>query len=390
MLAGEVDIDHALGASILRHAEPALFQVLASRADVVRFSDNHRHSCEFIISQVPVQSHRREAAITLLLRLFGPESKACLQGFSQTKPVDYWARFLARAPILKGDSDQSVLAELHAFAIAGSERLVEMSMNADSRARIMVFESLLPCLSVLCLFDAQLQWIQKTRPDWPHGGSPPGLDDTYSLCFERSKGTGWPRAEAFKVVDAHLRASVQREDLRLVGWLVARFAAHDSPRVAKILSPNHREALYRNAVRSLLDKFSDCPLALARALIEVEPWLLHRLCYGFEKSRYAANEVPFIEWPDFAKALVSAARACAEPMLPQLAPFLTQCALEQGLRYKATVDHDAISRLFPDNNILSLFAQHPEITSAHPETQARIVALQTAVEAPEPAATNSG
>lgn len=160
--------------------------------------------------------------------------------------------------------------------------------------------------------------------------------------------------------------------------------------IPELLSPQDRDSLRKTFVKAFLGTFDDNPDTLAKALKGAEPWLLHRLCYGFEESRYAAKEVPFAEWPSFANTLASAARSCAEQMLPQLAHFLTQCVLEQGLRYKATVDHDAISRRFPDDNILSLFAQHPEVTSAHPETQARLVALQTAVEAPEPAAANSG
>lgn len=384
-LAGDVDIDHTLGASILRNSESALFQALASRAAALRSSKEPMSICEKLVEELKVRTDRREALIVVLQHLFGADSREHLQGFGTVEPADYWARFLSRTPIADTDSDQVVLRALRSFAADSSGPLVDISMRPQAASAIRAFESLLPTPAVLDLLDAQLCWIQKNRPTWLDEKHPPSLNDTWIICIRRAERAEWSAAEAFNIVDKHVQLAVRDHNLRLADWLLYWFGTLDGKRIAELLSTQHRRELRDKFVEAFLKSFGDHPDALASALDGAEPWLLHRLCYGVQPSRKAANDIPFTDWPKLSKTLVAAAQSHPREILPQLTYFLTRISEEErsgNFALEATIDRDAMNRLFPNQDILSPFARYPGLKSSHPDTQARLIALRAAAQAP--------
>lgn len=381
LLAGEIDIDHALGASLLRHAEPAVFQMLVSQADFLRPSGNLKPNYQQILEPFGLPEDRREAVTTLLRHLFGHDSVHHPQGFGRTHPVDYWARFLARSPIAENDRDQVVLKALQAFVTDGSEDLVKLSMQSEVGKKIRAFRVLLPTRKVLDLLDGQLHWIHENRgkcPTWSNEGDPLGLSDTWGICIEQAEGGDWSISKAFDIVDKHVQASVRGYDLKLANWLLYWFGTH-SESLADRLSEPDRKTLRANFVDAMLHVFHDNPDGLALALEDVEPVLLYRLCYGVHRERAGAKDKPFPKWAQFAKTVEIAAHSHPEVMLPQLSYFLTRSSQDVHTRaFKATVDREAAARLFPKADLISLYAAHPQVKDSDPETRARLAALQEA------------
>lgn len=378
---GEIDVDHVLGASILRHSEPQVFQALVSRADILRWSQEPQKCCLEFIEQLNVSPERREALIVVLQHLFGADSKEHLQGFGKIEPADYWARFLSRTSIAKADSDQGVLQALQLFAADGSGSLVETLMAPTGReatgwgSQIRAFESLLPTPKILDLLEAQLRWI--------HGLARPSEDlrlrliDTWAICVGRAEAesSSWPADNLFAIIDEHIQMSVRSHDLQLAHCLLYWFGTPTSNNVAELLSSQHRRKLRRTFAKAFVETFGDDPNALAKALKDAEPWLLYRLCYGSEQLREHAAKQKFAKWPKLAKTLEAAARLHPREILPQIARFLTRTS-HLGNLLETTVDHDAVNRLFPDADILSLYAQFPEVEAFDSETHARLFALR--------------
>lgn len=378
-LCGEVDIDHALGASILRHAHPKGFQTAVDHRDYLRaqkqaqwFRRRNADSpsdLEVFLMKQGIQDEKRQAVAILLQYLFGPGSNEHPQGFGQFKPTDYWARFLARS-VDDTARDQPVLNALQRFISDGSGPLVELSMRPNVGQKLLAFESLLPTSKVLDLLDAQIRWVQEA----PVANYQPIIYTRHIYTRRAGERNGLPD-RLFRIIEKHMLSSMRSHDLRLADWLLMAFETRVSDDLPNLLPEQQRDELRRKFVDAFVASFRDDPQALVKALEAADdPWLLHRSCYGLHQSREGANGIPFGDWSEFSKTLMTAAESNPKVLLPQLVYFVTKRARPER-NVKAKFDYDAMEELL-GKELLGLFDQNPDVDSEDPETQARLAAAR--------------
>lgn len=206
--------------------------------------------------------------------------------------------------------------------------------------------------------------------------------------MSRARKGEWSSAEVADIVGRHIELSVREMYLPLTDWLLCSYGTSDGPTV-EALSRKHRDELHEKAVEVMVETFAGAPDTLATSLIDAEPWLLARLCYGLERIREPDEELPVPKWRVFADTIEEAARSNPAVILPQLAYFLTNgsSVFRSGdFEFSAALDHNKLNLLFSNPvEILSLFARGPEIKVGDSKTQARLDALRAAALAQKPA-----
>jgi hypothetical protein len=117
VLRGEIDFDDVLVMSVLREAEPAVFELMAKHLGkltevgmALRHAAGDKPAFELAFEQVEFNGPSRAAVRSLISFVF-PTSVELRkpQGLCHSEPRDYWRRFLAVPSLVARERDQPIL-----------------------------------------------------------------------------------------------------------------------------------------------------------------------------------------------------------------------------------------------------------------------------------------
>jgi hypothetical protein len=372
---GELDFDHVMAASILRHGEPLAFGAIVRLADRLRNARSHSRmsmrpepsgkanpwdDLDTELGKTVSDDRVRGAVRTIVGEMFSHTDAEMPQGFQRQGRVDYWRRYLSRPELAEETRDQPLLK-----AIQRSATLDNIVADDDRCAHLEWFESMLaPDRVIRILGDAFRR--AALSANHPHS-EPPGGASLWRIALDRAaKERTWSHAALAALLREHIVTNVG-SNLSLVHAILVWYAAFSEHQRA-LLRDEDRAGVRDQFVKAFAERFGGDPAGLAGALAGRPDFLLARLVWGSHRAGRPREVLPWPEWHDFAPTIVAAAAATPETMLAPLADLVavrTETFDEDGASSAASQFlPDVCSRLFGEVDIVRLFRGSSDATRA--------------------------
>ncbi|MBK6692743.1 MAG: hypothetical protein IPG50_11115 [Myxococcales bacterium] len=390
-LPGEVDIDHCLAVSLVRHVAPHFFGEVSVRVDRLRTRrDSAFSSRPDDVGSVALQELTSVAPpamsaglVQLVSRIFrSPDGVP--QGFHVLEPVDYWRRYLAQGSD-GGLFDQAVLQAVAAFpAKAAPAVALAGGPMADQFEHFARFDGATTLRFLECVLDALPKPLVEERRDQR------ALLAAWRLCLRAERTSGaWDQTAAATVLCSRVRAAVP-SDLLLAHELLYRFATEEET-VRPLLTPAGRSLVRRGFEEEFVRHFRGEPALLAAALAKRGDVLLAYLTWGIDRVRIPDDSLPFAEWPAFASTVVEAVRVAPQTMVRQVAYLVTDVesrVLTDAAKPTGQFSVQKAQKLFGHaaSVLGALPSEELSMDDATPELKARVEALFNAAKYVGPSA----
>ncbi len=379
-LRGEIDLDHALAASLMRAGLPAVFEYVVSNVDRIRATRDSRSTekadpWDAVVAEIRTlvpNARTAEAAVAIVDGLFRHSREAYPQGFALTEPTDYWRRYLARARVPPESSDQRILRSIeNARRTGADEDLAEDCFQHSERVAPLALR--LPQALVRSLLNRLLpRWTSMAYENWGDE-KPPGFICVWGLALTCAKQADWDGAEAAVLVKEYI-ASAIGHNLAVVEALVQYYGSSDSA-VRDLMDEPQRHDVRQYLVRSFVDRYAGHSSELVAVLAPGPEFLLARICFGIDRIRADDFSIPFDDWPSVRAAVLEALEQRPEVMLPQVAFMVTHSTdIDRDNRF--SFHADAAGRLLDVDAIKRALGRCPNVVTQESETQRRIAAMR--------------
>ncbi|MEE9383627.1 MAG: P-loop NTPase fold protein [Nannocystaceae bacterium] len=377
-LAGEIDPDHLLLASVLHVVEPAALTFIDDRFRELR--KPHDESSEDFSGARPTMEQELASALattsarvpadrvkqiaSVLDFLFpvwrGQEESALVapQGFAICESVDYWERYRTVPELAKHERDQEVLRAIARWRSRSSDELVKMVRDPHQSEKVVAFRHSLHAKDLIRLLQAVGDGLASARPnEWRQTefGTPMGLLRLRQLFMRSRESPLEPKefAPELKAVLVKFVRKCTRTNLAFVSEVCRLFAMSESPR-APVLSGDAIEEIKCTQRQALAD-IPDCE-TLVRSLRGASPFVLHQASWGLDRLQEASpglpDGLPFDGWAKFAGLILQAEPAI---VIPQIVPFLvTGRTMHAPHRFAP----DRANQLFGISKLTALFAKN--------------------------------
>ena len=384
--AGEIDLDHLLAASLLRHGQPAAFAAVLPFVDRLRNTrtsklmglkaeDDPSREAEEALDRAIPEKRVLGAARTIVGELFNGPVEEHPQGFHRWGHVDYWRRYLSLPEIPEPQRDQTTLRVIRDFVNGSSEALADLCLQPETGAHVEWFVARLDGPTAIRLLDAVLERAPRMPPAMDLHEAAGGVH-VWRIALDRARRTHWPSEELLAVLGRHVVSNVP-SNLVFVDAIMCAYVANEDT-MRELLRDEERVALRGTLASALVEAFVSNPAALASALDSTPDYLLSRLLWGLERVRRPDDSLRFGGWAHFAPVVLEAARVRPEVMLPQLAYLVTSHAdtfVSGDLRRVYSYLPDLARRLFGDADVLVLFRDAPADVSSHAQPDSPLRAV---------------
>lgn len=357
-IAGEVDFDSILVATVIRVTRPDLFALLSEH--VRRFRTGHislgaepkpssKHAT-FVLLDRALESEPEwpdRAALKRLVSSVLPESmrekawgKDYLnspQSLGVNRHADYWSRYISQSIPTDEPRDQELLREIEAWRQGGTTaRLVQRLLEARTSQQMESFVGIFSGDEICQLLEALSEFASSARPDQlPHAACENGLIAVWRMAHERRPAEGRVEQAVRSVIPKLVRSNLP------LAFSVHYYFAFPDGSVPPLVAPDVSKALWELLNQSLLDELLSAE-SLIRALRVENPYSLFQTIWGLSRARAGKLDgLPQPRWPEIARVLLDAAELDPALVLPHIVPFVTQT----GTRDDVQADDSGVSRL---------------------------------------------
>ncbi|MCK4874069.1 MAG: hypothetical protein KAS72_15205 [Phycisphaerales bacterium] len=341
-LAGEIDFDDVLVASVLREARPDVFALidenievfrdegwkpLASRTD--KTDPNHvQHELDSLVESEP--SERLRAAVHAVIAfLFPAISGTSRNARAEERPQgvrrsDYWERYMATPGVSDNESDQAALRAIEAWQAGEDNDLVARVLDNSRAGRIEAFSRQLGRQN-MCRLLKEVAHAVRHQPDvtWNAEHYAPGISNIWGICQRRP-----PPEDVLLATLLELTRELVPIHLPLawnINWLFAGDRQNnDAPELLN--NEEMRVTAWREVVSVLKASFSpDGEDNLFAALRDGYPLVLYYVAWGPKQVHSGRREgEPFEGWAAFSDVLLSLAKKHPNVGVPVIAAFITR------------------------------------------------------------------
>jgi hypothetical protein len=393
ILRGEIDFEDLLAMCVLREAEPAAFDLVATHVDALRTSprlSNEKPAQEFwseLDASYANKNARLEATRTLVTFVFersNPVTKP--QGIALSDHRDYWSRFMSVPHLTSDESDQTILRAAQDGDI--SEVAKWLSHPKSSRAAELLSVCAAP-LDLLSLLEHVVEQRCAEEPDgW--GEAIPGVMPTWRMMLHRNRSQAPPidarqlQATLMRTVNSGLPHSIV-----LIDEITRYFTTLESE-VESLLKDGNVDlgATIDARVHEMLPAtFGGQSQKLAQALRGKRHDALFYVAWT--RNRVRAKQMaglPFVEWAKFSSTLLEAAATYPNIVLPQVARFVVnenrddRRGTDEGYVY----DAERAERFFgASEGLLKIFREHGPSATAHWSPLAAVMTAAAVAKLPE-------
>lgn len=379
-LRGEIDFDELLSMSVLREADPEVFALVDRYFEVLRNGDSVYQGAKKKDSLFKDELHKatekrgpryQNAVKKILETVFGdidnpgPRSGYHPQGLAVRAHVNYWQRFLAEEKVQPEDSDQRLIRVIRQAMSSDDADLPELLDLLEDEERwpaIMLFgRHFLTTRQLSRWIVALAQRRADEKPQkWPLGvlgqPDPPGLDALRNLARDLETAASVPNDELADAVVRAYKVSIPRNL-----WFAVRLDRDFVMSLddTSMLLEGRCDNLHRRLRDILRQYYENKPDKLAERLDGLNPFTLRWVCWGprhAQEGRF--EELPFEEWPSFARTVLEAGGRNPSIMLPQIARMLTKDDdMSDGTKL---VKYDSArgAHLFDTEALQELFLRH--------------------------------
>jgi len=387
-LAGEVDLDDVIAATVIRVTRPHVFSLLDRHVHHLRTDFMHGDLSERstpeehpafleIEGELKREPHERvaESLRLLIRRVFTgyPEGGgggtavehlylSRPQGLAVNRHADNWSRYLSLAAIPHDKSDQGALASILAWKDKKPSDLVERLIDDERGSQVGSFLCLFEGHEILRLLLEVTQAVaRQPEPSYEWYGDVSGMGPVWGMAQQRSIDGG----QLLRVVERITDEWLPRH-LPLVQTVVRNFGCEDHDSIRSLLTPEQRKELARHLHEALVRTYpSGSGARLLVSLREGPPDTLLRLAWrppGIRAGQTTGR--PFDRWAHYAGVMLEAAELDPSVGLAQIIPFVTKTEYriihtkDQHVRQPvATFVEEAARELFEFDRLVGLLAK---------------------------------
>jgi hypothetical protein len=336
-LAGEIDLDSVLVASVLRVSRPAVFAIIDKYSGAFQhgFKDslsNRRHPAldEFDRAVAADPEKRMQNAIRTVVTFIFPAAReegvldreyvSRPQALFVNQHVDYYQRYSSVPEISTEESDVAVISAITAWNIGGTSDIPERVMDSTRQRQVETFVGLFRW-EALCrlLRECTAVWMQCTPVRWPDRSYPPGLTSIRRMMQHRRRDEARLRDTVIECVRMSTGTHIPLT-WALLQWITE---GHSVP---SLLGTEQREAVRSVVSEEFMRAFTG-PMAadeFANALQGSVPYYAFLQLSQRLKGPEERTGQPFDGWVDVLPTLTMAAERHPVTVLPSLLPFVVR------------------------------------------------------------------
>jgi len=337
-LHGEIDFDDLLCMTILRTAEPDVFEPMSQHVDALRDApsahvsrerrEEARKTWSTAFDELRLDSMTRKSVDRIIEFVFGQSNvDGKPQGIGRSQPVDYWVRFLATPELDDCERVQNVLRTIQ----TGDDNAILGLIENRERTLILEQFERFETEKLQRLFRLVVEKrSHESAASW-ESGDPPGFIPIWRMHLKRSRAGILSTEVVCDDVRAALDIAAPRS-LYLAAKLEEYFVVPSGHMC--LLGPQGdpnvegtKSHLRRNVVSSYRGNAAQLVSSLTGAPFPTLLWI----CWGIDRVRAnTTSGLPFPEWPDLAPTVLEAARLDPRVMLPQIACLVVSTSTEMS------------------------------------------------------------
>jgi len=364
-LAGEIDFDDVLVASLIRVAHPQLFSFIDKRIDVFSRGfirpdsgandngDQHPVCQEYTNIWESETDYQYGESLNILVRFLFPSLNNQFANVSTrvqgVRNIDYWKRYFSVPDIAEPESDQAALRCINSWQNKESSELISWVVDDERHAQIEKFTG---CFeeNELCLLLEQVIEAE-SKELWPSNRYG-ALPRNGIISIWRMVEIGQPSEDG--LIDVIIK-SVNKYiavNLPLVEDIQHYFGT-ESNDVPHRLNSENRQLLASEVHKALIsnfvpDRYEDLLIATRGGSYHV----IYHLAWGLDRIRSnKTGQLPFEKWSDFSSVLLTSAEHAPDKAIPLIIPFIIDYDYR---RSTATFNEEAARRLFEFDRLMSL------------------------------------
>lgn len=385
-LAGELDFDDILVASVLKVVRPEMFSFIDKNIKHFRSGfelggerKENNVTYQFYQSLLKNESIDEKKSLEVLIEYLFPKvssnshlfNSERLQGVAQTVHVDYWDRYLSEPEIEATYTDQSALQAIRNWQLESENDLVSRVLDPDRHLQVEHFVSFFQC-DELCILLEQVTDRIATMPDTidPKPGAKPGITSVWRMIGDCAPDQTLLVKTLMRLVEKYVPIC-----LPVVEEIIHYFN-NTGDSVPDRLNADNRTLLTNKLYEVIRNEFvedKNGALKLLDALCDGSPYMIYWLSWGLQRIRADQTKGdPFSGWKKFSSVLLDAAEIDKKKVIPYLISFVTN-VLDDGSPQRLVFDNESAKRLFDYERLMKMLSQAQTNEDLENDINSRII-----------------
>ncbi|RKH94735.1 P-loop NTPase fold protein [Corallococcus sp. AB038B] len=369
-LHGEIDLVDLIIAATIKSTFPLLHSSISRHIDTLRHGTGQfskKEKSQFFTEATELlnaESIERSTALRFLLtELFpgweeGVPSNNTLRSRPQalgSTHTPYWESYVFQQPPSREKSDQLALQLIERWIKTGDLQIVQtLSIETEPPSLKAFLTNLVTPEQILQLLTHIIDFHirNEVHPD-KNQPATPGIMSIWLMMINKKP----PQSELLALLNTQIDRTLKL-NIEIAFWVIHLFTSSDAgqqavpPQDAKNISERFRE--------QLVDKFTNKPEDLIRALQWARPYALKWAAWGLDRIRaQSTTGLPSPNWARFSKTLIKSIKLNPKIMLPQILALVEtrkeafEIAEDGTLRQLTQLgfDKEMASRLFGNNKL---------------------------------------